>query len=134
MARFTYVALDVKGKEVTGEIESDSSTNAISRIREMGYFPTNVAEAKKAGGKPAPGQPAPKAAKKGPSISLKIPGMGGGKVKSKILTTFTRQLATLIDAGLPLLRGLHVLRNQEKNPVLKKTLGDLSESVEAGST
>ncbi len=132
MARFTYVALDVKGKEVTGEVESDSSTNAISRIREMGYFPTNVAEAKKTATKTAPGQPAQKSAKKGMSININLP--GGSGVKSKILTTFTRQLATLIDAGLPLLRGLAVLRNQEKHPVLKKTLGNLAESVEAGST
>jgi type IV pilus assembly protein PilC len=50
------------------------------------------------------------------------------------LTAFTRQLATLIDAGLPLLRGLDVLRKQEKNAVLKQTLVQLSEAVEGGST
>jgi len=50
------------------------------------------------------------------------------------LTAFTRQLATLIDAGLPLLRGLDVLRKQEKNQTLKRTLQRLAESVEAGST
>ncbi len=132
MARFTYVALDVKGKEVTGEVESDSSTNAVSRIREMGLFPTNVAEARKSAPKAAPGQPAPRAARKGMSVNIRLP--GGGGVKSKVLTTFTRQLATLIDAGLPLLRGLGVLRNQEKHPVLKRTLGNLAEAVEAGST
>jgi len=132
MARFTYVALDVKGKEVTGEVESDSSSNAVSRIREMGLFPTNVAEAKKSAPKAAPGQAAPRPARKGMSVNIRLP--GGGGVKSKVLTTFTRQLATLIDAGLPLLRGLGVLRNQEKHPVLKRTLGNLAEAVEAGST
>ena len=58
----------------------------------------------------------------------------GSTVKSKVLTAFTRQLATLIDAGLPLLRGLDVLRKQEKNPVLRRTLIRLAEAVEGGST
>ncbi len=136
MPKFTYVAMDAKGKEVTGEVESDSTGNAVSRIREMGYFPTNVTETKKGKkeGKAAAGPAAAaKPAKKG-GLSLKFPAKKGGKVKSKVLTTFTRQLATLIDAGLPLLRGLNVLAKQEKSEVLKRTLGQLSESVEAGST
>ena len=138
MAKFNYVALDPRGKEVTGVLETDSSTAAISRIREMGYFPTNITEAdkaaskktRKAGPTPMTGGAKP-AAKKGFSINLNI---STGKVKTKVLTAFTRQLATLIDAGLPLLRGLDVLRKQEKNPTLKKTLQQLAESVEAGST
>jgi type IV pilus assembly protein PilC len=141
MAKFNYVALDPHGKEVSGVLESDSSTAAIGRIREMGYFPTNITEADKAAGKkgrkagPAPvtGGGAAKPAKRGfGSIEIKF--LGGGKVKSKLLSAFTRQLATLIDAGLPLLRGLDVLRKQEKNPTLKRTLQQLAESVEAGST
>ncbi|HVM63062.1 MAG TPA: type II secretion system F family protein [Verrucomicrobiae bacterium] len=140
MPKFNYVALDTRGKEVSGVLESENTTSAVSRIREMGYFPTNVAEADKAatkkGAKPAaptaaPGAKAP--AKKGlGSLDLKF--FKSGKVKSKILTAFTRQLATLIDAGLPLLRGLDVLRKGEKNPTLKRTLQQLAESVEGGST
>ena len=65
---------------------------------------------------------------------LQLKFLSGSKVKSKVLTAFTRQLATLIDAGLPLLRGLDVLRKGEKNPVLKRTLGQLAEAVEGGST
>jgi len=139
MAKFSYVALDPRGKEITGVLESENTTAAVSRIREMGYFPTNVAEADKAstkkGGKgAAPGGPAggKASSKKGlGSLNLKF---GSGKIKSKALTAFTRQLATLIDAGLPLLRGLDVLRKQEKNQTLKRTLQRLAESVEAGST
>ena len=140
MAKFNYVALDPKGKEISGVLESESSTAAVGRIREMGYFPTNVTEAGKVQGKkagktgptPAPRGAKP-AAKKGlGSIELKF--LSTGKVKSKVLTAFTRQLATLIDAGLPLLRGLDVLRKQEKNPTLRRTLQQLAESVEAGST
>ncbi|HTS18386.1 MAG TPA: type II secretion system F family protein [Verrucomicrobiae bacterium] len=141
MPKFNYVALDTRGKEISGVLESENTTSAVSRIREMGYFPTNVAEADKApakkGGKTpsAPVAPGAKGAapKKGfGSLDLKF--LSTGKVKTKVLTAFTRQLATLIDAGLPLLRGLDVLRKGEKNPTLKRTLQQLAESVEGGST
>jgi type IV pilus assembly protein PilC len=138
MPKYNYVALDAKGKEITGVLDSENTTTAVAKIREMGYFPTNLAEAdkpKKAGkdAAPAPAQAGGKPQKKkAGSLEIKLP--GSGKVKSKVLTTFTRQLATLIDAGLPLLRGLSVLGKQEKNPTLKKTLGQLADSVEAGST
>src|SRR5208282_6346267 len=64
---------------------------------------------------------------------IKIPGLSG-RVKSKVLTTFTRQLATLVQAGLPLLRGLKVLQKQEKNSNLKEIIGELATSIEGGST
>jgi type IV pilus assembly protein PilC len=141
MPKFNYVAMDTKGKEITGVLESDNTTTAIGRIREMGYFPTNVTEVgrDKKSGKPSPAAPgaspttkaAGKKSGKG-KFSINLP--GGGKVKSKVLTAFTRQLATLIDAGLPLLRGLDVLRKGEKHPTLKRVLGQLAEAVEGGST
>src|ERR1700689_4988553 len=141
MAKYSYVALDSRGKEITGVLESDNTTTAVSRIREMGYFPTNVAEADKAatkkGGKPAAtaGPAGGKAGGKKKGLgSLDLKFLSTGKVKTKVLTAFTRQLATLIDAGLPLLRGLDVLRKGEKNPTLKRTLQRIAESVEAGST
>jgi len=55
-------------------------------------------------------------------------------VKAKVLTAFTRQLATLVDAGLPLLRGLRVLEKQERNSTLRRILGDLALAIEGGST
>ena len=67
------------------------------------------------------------------NINIRIPGLGGG-VKPKVLTTFTRQLATLVDAGLPLLRGLRVLEKQERNANLEKNPGRTSLSIEGGST
>jgi type IV pilus assembly protein PilC len=102
----------------------------------MGYFPTKVVEADKGKEKPekrgkAPA--APGAKKKGISLNIKIPGFGG-KVKPKILTAFTRQIATLVDAGLPLLRGLRVLEKQERNPTLKRIIGELAIAIEGGST
>jgi type IV pilus assembly protein PilC len=106
----------------------------------MGLFPTRITEAEKedkAAGKQAKTKAAarPRAGKKGGAmnINIKIPGLGGG-VKPKVLTTFTRQLATLVDAGLPLLRGLRVLEKQERSGTLKGILGDLAISIEGGST
>jgi type IV pilus assembly protein PilC len=106
----------------------------------MGLFPTKIVETdkgkekvdKKAG-------PAPKAGakKKGKglnvNLNIKIPGLSG-RVKSKVLTTFTRQLATLVDAGLPLLRGLRVLEKQERNVTLKGIIAELAVAIEGGST
>lgn len=134
MPRFSYVAMDSRGKETKGTLEVANQNEAIGRIKEMGYFPTKVVEEKlKAGGKNAPAKG--KGGKKGGSmnINIKIPGLGG-KVKAKVLTVFTRQLATLVEAGLPLLRGLRVLEKQERNPTLKKIIGDLGQSIEGGST
>jgi type IV pilus assembly protein PilC len=136
MPKYDYVAMDAKGKEVTGALEVDSLNAAIARVREMGLFPTNVTAATGKDRKPARGAPSPtvtaaKSARKGMKLNLNL---GGGGVRTKVLSSFTRQLATLIDAGLPLLRGLDVLRKQEKNVVLKQTLAQLTEAVEGGST
>jgi type IV pilus assembly protein PilC len=138
MPKFSYVAMDQKGKEQKGTIEVASQNEAIGRVKEMGLFPTKIVEVDKVKEKGAAKKtgPASKAAggkKKGISINIKIPGMGSG-VKSKVLTTFTRQLATLVDAGLPLLRGMRVLEKQERSPALKRIIGELALSVEGGST
>jgi type IV pilus assembly protein PilC len=140
MPKFNYVAMDSRGKESKGTLEVANQNEAIGRLKEMGYFPTKVVEAQKGKdkaegkAKPAAGKPA---AKKGGALNInlniRIPGLSG-KVKGKVLTAFTRQLATLVDAGLPLLRGLRVLEKQEKHPTLKKVIGDLSLSIEGGST
>jgi type IV pilus assembly protein PilC len=137
MPKFEYVALDASGKETKGSIEATTQNEAIGRVKEMKLFPTKIMEAEKIQektAKKAKGKPA-KAGKKGGgmNIELKIPGLGG-KVKPKVLTTFTRQLATLVDAGLPLLRGLRVLEKQERNATLKRILGELALSIEGGST
>ncbi|MEI8039756.1 MAG: type II secretion system F family protein [Verrucomicrobiota bacterium] len=150
MPKYNYVAMDAHGKETKGTLEVGSQNEAIGRVKEMGLFPTKIVEIDKAkekgGDKKAAAAPA-KSAKdakgaKGPkkkggalnvNLNIKIPGLGGG-VKSKVLTTFTRQLATLVDAGLPLLRGLRVLEKQERNATLKGILGKLALSIEGGST
>lgn len=137
MPKFSYVAMDQKGKEQKGTIEVGSQNEAIGRVKEMGLFPTKIVEVDKVKAKPgkksAAGGGKSASRKKRGSINITIPGLGG-KVKSKVLTTFTRQLATLVDAGLPLLRGMRVLEKQERNPTLKNIIGELSLAVEGGST
>jgi type IV pilus assembly protein PilC len=139
MPKYDYVALDQKGAEQKGSIEVANQNEAIGRVKDMGLFPTKIVEADKvqekaAGKKGKAKAPARKGGKgKGVNLNIQIPGLGGG-VKPKVLTTFTRQLATLVDAGLPLLRGLRVLEKQERNANLKKILGELALSIEGGST
>jgi type IV pilus assembly protein PilC len=135
MPKYSYVALDNRGQESKGTIEVASQNEAIGRVKEMGLFPTKIFEAEKVkekGAKKAKAAPGKK--KKGAmDLEIKIPFLSG-RVKPKVLTTFTRQLATLVDAGLPLLRGLRVLEKQERNKTLKGILGDLGLAIEGGST
>jgi len=139
MPKFSYVAMDQKGKENKGTLEVASQNEAITRVKEMGLYPTKIVEVekekqdKKAEKKGKTTSARPGAKKKKGQIQIKIPGLSG-RVKSKVLTTFTRQLATLVDAGLPLLRGLRVLEKQEKNVTLKGIIGELAVSIEGGST
>jgi len=135
MPKYSYVAMDAHGKETKGTLEVGTQNEAIGRVKEMGLFPTRIVEVEKVREKPDRKAKPGKAGKKGGgmNINIKIPGLSG-KVKSKVLTTFTRQLATLVDAGLPLLRGLRVLEKQEKNPTLKSIISDLALSIEGGST
>jgi type IV pilus assembly protein PilC len=140
MPKFSYVAMDSRGKETKGTLDVANQNEAIGRLKEMGYFPTKVVEADKAkdtkskeGKKPA-AKPAAGAKKRGGmNLNIQIPGLSG-RVKPKVLTTFTRQLATLVDAGLPLLRGLRVLEKQERNVNLREIIAKLALAIEGGST
>ena len=135
MPKFDYVAMDSKGKEFTGALEVENQAAAHGRIREMGYFPTSIVEAgkDKRSGKSQSAAPAKTRASTRKSLATRSFG-GSNKVKSKVMTAFTRQLATLIDAGLPLLRGLDVLRKGEKDPTLRRVITKIAETVEGGST
>ena len=136
MPKYNYVALDARGNETKGSLEVATQNEAIGRVKEMGLFPTKIAEAEKVQEKQAGKKKArPSGGKKRGAfdIQIKIPGLGG-RVKQKVLTAFTRQLATLVDAGLPLLRGLRVLEKQERNAALKSIIGELALAIEGGST
>jgi type IV pilus assembly protein PilC len=123
MATYAYEALNASGKAQKGTIEAGSSEEAIQRIKQQGFFPTSVREQK---GKKEQKADAAKPKKKG--------GYRPGRVSNKQLTVFTRQLSTLQDAGLPLLRSLQILEEQLKPSKLKSILQAVSEDVEGGSS
>ncbi len=132
MARYKFTALDAKGKEVHGEIDADTQAQAVARIREKQYFPTKVEELA-SGGAAAPAKKG--GGKKGAmQMEIKLPKFLQGGVKAKQLTTFTRQMSTLVNAGLPLMRALRVLQRQEKNAALRDAVVQMAESIESGST
>jgi len=122
MPVFQYSALDAQGVEVKDEIEALSQKEAISKIRNMGYFPTKVraSGAKKTGAK-ASAKPAKRRG-------------AGGRVKIKAITQFARQMSTLQDAGLPILRSLRILEEQQKSGTFKKVIGYVADDIEGGST
>src|SRR5713226_2716179 len=136
MPRFTYVALDSHGQESTGLVEAGSTNEAIGQLRQAGYFPTSVYEEGK--GRGHDGKAAKRAAKaeriSRPRERKQIILFQRKRVKPKILMIFTRQLATLIDSGLPLLRSFNVLAKQERDSVLKNTINELADSVQSGGT
>src|SRR6202045_691836 len=136
MPRFSCAALDSRGQESTGSVEATSTNEAIGQLRQAGYFPTRVYEEGKGGpdGKTAKRSTASLRTARARLARKEIRLFQRKKVKPKILMIFTRQLATLIDSGLPLLRGLNVLAKQERDPVLKKTILKLADSVQSGET
>lgn len=135
MPRYTYVALDARGQESTGLVEARSSNEAIGQLRQAGYFPTSVYEEGKGGLDGNVSRAGAKAARVArPRTKISIVLFQRKKVKPKIMMIFTRQLATLIDSGLPLLRGLNVLAKQERDTVLRNTINKLADGVQGGST
>lgn len=124
MAKFQYVAMDTGGKEKKGIIEAETEQDAVNALKQQQLFPTSIIAAKTTN----PGQTAAKGGK----------GMGFGmpKIPRKDLTTMTRQLATLLEAGLPLVRAMRTLQRQARgnSPQLFKVLGDLADQVEGGAT
>lgn len=123
MPIFSYVGVDQSGKKITGEVEAASTQEATNKIRKMGYFPSGIKE--KAGLQTGPDAAGTVMPKKGFYI---------GGVNQKQLTQFTVQLATLQDAGLPLLRSLKILAAQLKPSKLKDIITDVYSDVEAGNS
>ena len=130
MPYFAYKAINKLGKEISDVIETAGYDDAVRRLRGMGLFPTEV-KARREKTKPGAGG---SGAGMGLNMELKIPFLGIGVVKSAQVTLFTRQLSTLLGAGLPLVRSLNVLRDQIKPCEMQRVLNSLSGQVEAGST
>lgn len=114
MPVFTYSGIAGTGKDVSGEIEAENLEQAEQILRT-----SRITEIK---------------VKKKPA-EIKIPGLGGaGKVPTEVVTGFSRQFATMIDAGLPLVQCLNILGDQAENETFKKVVKKVTADVEAGST
>jgi type IV pilus assembly protein PilC len=126
MPTYTFEAMNSSGQEVKDSIEAGSHEEAIAKIRGKGYFPTKVREkaAKKKVGKKTAGPV---------EVKRKMPFAIGG-VPRKQLVSFTRQLSTLQDAGLPILRSLQILEEQQRPGLLKAIIGGVADEVEGGGT
>lgn len=112
MANFKYTALNEDEKRVSGTVEASNLEAAQNTLKERKLKPLHVSQVKKG--------------------KLDIPFLGGKKVKIKDMVIFTRQLATMINAGVPLVRSLATLQNQTENPSFKKTIGEITKDVEGG--
>ena len=144
MATFQYIAMDAQGKEQKGTVDAADRAQAIAAVRAAGLFPSAIGEVKSAAPAAAGKKPAAKKAaapaKKGGAmnkdikINIKLPSFLQGRVKPKDLTTFTRQLATLVNAGLPLMRCIEVLKKQNQIPAMGACLNGISESISGGGT
>jgi type IV pilus assembly protein PilC len=123
MATFLYEAMNQTGQEVKDQIDASSAEDALEKIRNLGLFPTRIREK---GGK-----------KKGKDSCRQEEGARASPsagVKQKVIVQFTRQLATLQDAGLPILRSLTILGEQQKPGPLKNALFTVTDDVEGGAT
>jgi len=122
MPLFEYEAVDAQGRDVTAEIEATSQKDAADKVRAMGLFARDVRQRARRG-RAAAAEP-----------KKRVHTFALGRINAKQLTQFTRQMSTLQDAGLPILRSLRILEGQTKPGILKNALMDIIEDVEAGST
>jgi type IV pilus assembly protein PilC len=122
MPEFQFEAMDQTGNEITDVIEAQTEEEAQATIRQMGYFVTKISVKKSRKTKEKK-----QTTKKGKTFAI-------GRVKTKVLTTFTRQLSILQDAGLPILRSLKILEEQSKPGQLKNCLIDVCDEIESGAT
>lgn len=121
MPLYAYEALDNGGKMVKGSIEAANEDVIADRLRDMGYYPLKIVESK---------------ASMGELDLAALPGIRNitHRIKFKHVVTFTRQLATLIDAGLPILRCLHILQEQVESVLFKERIAQMCQDIESGST
>ena len=117
MPKFDWEARSKAGSTQKGVMEAASETQVESQLKRYGFTGISV-----------------KQQGKGLNFELRIPGMGAKKIETKDLVVFTRQFATMIDSGLPLVQCLDILSGQQDNKTFKEILVKVKESVESGST
>lgn len=129
MPIFKYKGRNREGKIVSGTLEAGSPGEVASIIRGQGIFATDIVEVKGTTGKKHLKLPINIS-----ELSGKTKLIGTPKVKLRDLATFSRQLATLLNSGIPLISCMNIARNQAENKVLRKALGDITVSLEEGNT
>ncbi len=127
MPKFKYSAIDQNGKQKTGSVDASNQDEANAKLSAMGLMPTSLAE--------SGSSPTARKSTSSKSKGKKSAGMSFGPIiKSEDLTTFTRQLAILLQAGLPLLRALEVMIRQERNLRFKAVLEQIADQVKSGNS
>lgn len=136
MSTYSYAAVNAEGRETRGTLQVADQAEAIKRIKEMGFFPVKVTEISQ-----ATLSPAARAQRHGRRLGLVSRAARAGaspgrrfRARTRTLTLFTRQLATLLEAGMPLLRSLRLLQEQEEQRQFKILLGELALAIESGSS
>ncbi len=129
MPLYQYTAMDSTGKEQKGRKEAGSEEEVATFLKNQGLFPTSIKSATKGGKGGAKGG----SGSGGGGLNMNI-SLGPMVIKTKDLTIVTRQMAILLEAGLPLIRSLKTLSRQSKNPAIKKILEETASSVESGAT
>ncbi len=117
MAVFQYSAVDASGKTITGSIEAESENLVISRLQQQQYHIVSIRRAR--GGTKTAAQPRKSSTK-------------GKKVKLQQLVVFTRQLSTMIEAGIGIVKCLEILGNQTKDPVMAQVIETAKRDVKGG--
>ncbi|NUP89924.1 MAG: type II secretion system F family protein [Candidatus Sumerlaeia bacterium] len=121
MPEYSYEALDRGGKQVKGTISAPNEDVIVEKLHNMGYYPLKVV-------------PHKVSASEFDLLSLPIIKTWAHRIKTKHVMTFTRQLATLIDAGLPILRSLNILTEQVESVIFKEKIQAMAKEIEQGST
>lgn len=116
---YAYTGRDASGKTVKGRVDAPSETSVVARLRTMGIAPVSIQQV---------------AAGAGLNRDISLGGLFDKKITLKDLAVMSRQMATMISAGLPLLKSLTILAGQSENPKLAETLDEVRSAVEEGST
>jgi type IV pilus assembly protein PilC len=117
VATFSYKAKDPKGELIQGSMEAENQLAVVGRLQVMGYFPLSIVNETEVRRK---SEPLSKALLR--------------RVRISDLTTFNRQLADLIDAGVPLVKALTIIMNQTANPTLRDIVSEVTNDVQGGDT
>ena len=118
MGAFAYTAIDTSGKQTTGEVDAPDQSAATKQLRQRGLTVTKIKSGKMSAGQKD-------------LMNIQLPGLSG-RVPMRDITLFSRQFATMVGAGLTILRCLIILEEQVSNKNLKRILTEIASDIESG--